>query len=277
MAEGVSFDNGEELCPMKKDYMIIIIILSIFSIFVLCNIVCAEFDIKTVVGAWLFEEGFGKVAKDYSGKGNEGKIFGNPKWVNGKFGKALEFNGETDYIVVKDSDSLDLNLITVSAWINLSKYADDQRIVAKEEGVNDPYSVYCFLISGTNDKKIEFRPTLDGRRQRIESKIDIPLGQWTHVSATYDGKEVVLYVNGEIDTKTPLTGKMMTNDKDLWIGASEFWTPRFFNGVMDEVLLFNVPLSENDIKSLMTKGLGIMLSISTVNKLISTWSAIKSF
>ncbi|MGB9596635.1 MAG: LamG domain-containing protein [Candidatus Poribacteria bacterium] len=262
---------------MSKDYIIIIIVLFLFGIFVLCSASYAEIDIKTIVGAWLFEEGSGKTVKDYSGKGNEGKIFGNPKWVNGKFGKAMEFNGETDYIVIKDSDSLDLDLMTVSAWINLSKYADDQRIVAKEEGVNDPYSVYCFLISGTNDKKIEFRPTLDGKRQRIESKIDIPLGQWINVSATYDGKEVALYVNGEVDTKTSLTGKMMVNDKDLWIGASEFWTPRFFNGIMDEVVLFSVPLSESDIKSLMTKGLGIKLSVSNVNKLISTWSTIKSF
>jgi len=235
----------------------------------------AKINPENVVGAWLFEEGSGNIAKDSSGKGNNGEIKGSPKWVNGKFGRAMEFNGKTDYIVIKDSNSLDLNFMTVAAWINLTNYSDDQRVITKEEGVNDPYSVYSLQISGTDDKKLEFRPTLNKTRQRVESVVDVPLGQWTHVAATYDGKEVVLYINGEIDKKASLTGDMMVNDKDLWIGASEFWTPRFFNGIMDEASLFNVPLALNDVKSLMMNGLGSLLAVQPAGKLTNTWAEIK--
>jgi hypothetical protein len=236
----------------------------------------AEIDPETIVGAWLFEEGSGKTAKDSSGKGNNGSIEGGPKWVNGKFGKAMQFNGQTDYVVIKDSDSLDLNHMTVAAWVNLASYLDDQRVITKEEGVNDPYSVYSLQISGAGDTKLEFRPTLNGARQRIESNADVPLNQWTHVAATYDGEKVVLYIDGEVDKETPATGEMMTNDKDLWIGASEFWTPRFFDGVMDEAVLFNVPLSQDDIKDLMEVGLSATLAVSSAGKLAITWAQIKS-
>ena len=46
-----------------------------------------------LVGAWLFDEGKGNVAKDASGNGHDGEIR-KAKWVDGKFGKALEFNGD---------------------------------------------------------------------------------------------------------------------------------------------------------------------------------------
>jgi hypothetical protein len=53
----------------------------------------ARIDPKTCLGMWLFDEGKGDIAKDKSGMGNDGTITGNPKWVDGKFGKALSFNG----------------------------------------------------------------------------------------------------------------------------------------------------------------------------------------
>ena len=61
-----------------------------------------------VVGVWLFDEGSGNKAKDSSDTGNGGDFQGNPKWVKGKFGKCLEFNGSGDFMQVPDAKSLDL-------------------------------------------------------------------------------------------------------------------------------------------------------------------------
>ncbi len=251
-------------------------IFTLFTIVALTGSTYAEIDPETIAGAWLFEEGSGGTAVDSSGNGNDGTIEGSPKWVNGKFGKAMEFNGQTDYIVIKDADSLDLNQMTVAAWVNLANYADDQRVITKEEGVNDPYSVYSLQISGAGDTKLEFRPTLNGSRQRIESNADVPLGKWTHVAATYDGQEVVLHIDGEVDKEQPATGDMMVNDKDVWIGGSEFWTPRFFDGIMDDGVLFNVALSRDDVITLMDKGLGDILAVSPAGKLTATWAGVKA-
>lgn len=251
-------------------------IFTLFTVIALTGSTYAEIDPETIAGAWLFEEGSGGTAKDSSGKGNDGSIEGGPKWVNGKFGRAMEFNGQTDYIVIKDADSLDLNLMTVAAWVNLVSYAEDQRIITKEEGTGDPYSVYSLQGSGAGFTKLEFRPTLNGTRQRVASDADLPLGQWTHVAATYDGEAVVLYIDGDVDKEQAATGDMMVNDKDVWIGASEFWTPRFFDGIMDEAVLFNVALSQDDIRTLMDKGLGNILAVSPAGKLTTTWAGVKT-
>ena len=57
-----------------------------------------EVDLSTAVGIWLFDEGSGDSTKDMSSKGNHAKLTEGPKWVSGKFGKALEFNGEDNCV-----------------------------------------------------------------------------------------------------------------------------------------------------------------------------------
>lgn len=236
----------------------------------------AEIDLETCVAAWLFEEGAGKKIKDSSEYGNDGDIQGSPGWVAGKFGKALDFDGAADHVIVPDSDSLDLNHITMAAWINLRSYPDDQRIITKEFGAVDPYSIYTLLMSDPGETKLEFRPVLNNTRYRINSNADIPLNQWAHVAATFDGSNCVLYINGEIDKEEPHTGTMLTNDEPVYLGASQFWDPRFFDGLMDEAVLFNVALTQDDIKTLMEKGLSTILAVSSAGKLIATWAQIKN-
>jgi len=66
-------------------------------------------DKSSIVAVWLFDEGSGQVAHDSSENGNDAEFQGQPKWVDGKFSKALWFNGSTDYIAAPDSESLDIN------------------------------------------------------------------------------------------------------------------------------------------------------------------------
>ena len=61
----------------------------------------AEVDLDSLVGFWAFNEGTGDTVKDLSGKDNHGKAVGGPKWVKGKIGSALEFDGKDDYLEIK--------------------------------------------------------------------------------------------------------------------------------------------------------------------------------
>ena len=65
----------------------------------------AEFDLETVVGMWLFDDGKGNTAVDSSENGNDGELVNGPKWIkNGKFESALEFDGNESkgHVVVGD-------------------------------------------------------------------------------------------------------------------------------------------------------------------------------
>ena len=89
---------------------------SLFSFGILfISTTSAEIDPDTVVGVWLFDEGKGDVATDASGNGLDGEFNGKPKWVEGKFGEALEFDGKSAYVQIPAHENPN-DAITVSAW-----------------------------------------------------------------------------------------------------------------------------------------------------------------
>jgi len=61
-----------------------------------------------LVGWWWLDEGAGTMAFDSCGNGNDASFKGAPAWVeDGKFGKAVKFDGSSDYLTAHDSESLD--------------------------------------------------------------------------------------------------------------------------------------------------------------------------
>ena len=75
----------------------------------------AEIDSATITGMWLFDDGKGKVAKDSSGNGLDAKLIDGPEWVDGVFGKALEFDGASAYVEIPAHENPS-EAITVSIW-----------------------------------------------------------------------------------------------------------------------------------------------------------------
>ena len=106
----------------------------------------AAIDLKTCVGLWFLDEGQGDVAKDSSGNGNDGTLEGNPKWVNGKFGKALSFDGGAACVEVKNPSNMDLT-DAISAAILLNSPADATRAFALSK--NDNLSGFRFEVKPT--------------------------------------------------------------------------------------------------------------------------------
>ena len=98
----------------------VVVISFIVIILMFYGLSYAKIDLATCVGMWLFDEGKGDVAKDSSGNQNDGTLKNGPKWVTGKSGTALEFDGIDDYVEIPDSASLRVQSFTLSAWINLN-------------------------------------------------------------------------------------------------------------------------------------------------------------
>ena len=66
----------------------------------------AEVSVDDAIGVWLFDEGRGNVAKDSSPNDNDGELIAGPKWVEGKFGGALEFDGSGTSVETESADKL---------------------------------------------------------------------------------------------------------------------------------------------------------------------------
>ncbi|MBD3184436.1 hypothetical protein GF312_19290, partial [Candidatus Poribacteria bacterium] len=95
---------------------------SVFALFVAVILVSASYgdiDPDTCVGVWLFDAGEGDTAIDSSGNDLDGTIFNGPEWVDGKFSKALKFDGADDYINLPTTVSDGWEGLTVLAWITI--------------------------------------------------------------------------------------------------------------------------------------------------------------
>jgi hypothetical protein len=145
----------------------------------------------------------------------------SPAVVAGYRDSAYEYDGDNDCVIIPDSNSLDVEKVTLAAWLYIHSYKDDQRIISKEFGTAEPYSIYSLLLDGIGEKRLELRLGINGLRYRIAGNSDIPLNQWVHVAATYDGNMATLYINGQPDsTYTEISGPIQQNDKPIYIGGT---------------------------------------------------------
>jgi hypothetical protein len=71
---------------------------------------------------------------------------------------------------------------------------------------------------------------------------------WTHLVVTYDGAQLKLYVDGALVGTTAQTGAIVASDGKLTIGGNTFWG-EYFTGLIDDVRIYNRPLSITEIQT----------------------------
>ena len=230
-------------------------------------------DIENIVGVWLFDEGAGNVVKDSSGNNHDGEAF-NTNWVEGIFGKALEFEGNSDSMVkIPHFDGLNLEVFTVAAWIKVSELGGYQCIVAKDG--NDPGGTLrtygMFVIQDQAAIHYSFRDAA-GTHQTTNGTAAAADGEWRHVAMAYDGAMIRGYVDAVLDIERPFSGPPITNDGPLTVGSDEVGN-YFLKGIIDEVYVINSVLDEKDIAQLMSEQ--IQSAVEPMSKLTATWGQIK--
>ena len=166
-----------------------------------------------------------------------------PDWVDGKFGKALIFDGN-DYILVASSTSLNVNKITLAVWVKLSIAADTHAVIAKRDNSGNQYELRI-----NNDGTIWFyweNPLGGTTRGYIGSNAVITLGVWAHVVATYDGAVYKIYVNGVQKVSGNEANPFVDSNIPSYIGC---WggSEQFVNGIIDEVRIYNRALTSDEI------------------------------
>ena len=252
------------------------LVLLVIGLFLCLNtIVVADTD-PSIVLYFSFDEDNGATVIDLSGSGNDGVAAGT-QWVEGQYGHALKFDGETSQIEVRAAPALDLtDGMTIMAWIHKTRFLpanNGETIVSKKQGGG--YSLEASGWENRFPEKLSAEPRISGTYHPVESPDALPLNRWVHTAVTYDGDLVRLYVDGEIVTEEAWPGTLDVNTANLYVGAESDGvnpdaTHGRFEGMIDDVIVANRGFSKEEVQVHMEG-----LSVSPLGNLSVVWANVK--
>ncbi|MDT8300625.1 MAG: LamG domain-containing protein [Sedimentisphaerales bacterium] len=194
-----------------------------------------------LVAHWQFDETSGSVAQDASGSGNNGTLKGNPQWVAGRIGGAIQLDGIDDYVDIGSVGISGIDNRTIAGW-------------AKASTTDIPAwtSVFGFVPDGDTDGTYYDIEVDDAGNYVVFvggwESIFIPVDtQWHHFAVTYNGQGGNWYLDGQFVDN--LDGEIGTIDQ-VRIGA-RLSNSNYFPGLIDDVRIYNTVLTLTEIKKLM--------------------------
>jgi hypothetical protein len=228
--------------------------------------------------AWYtFDEVDGAVVRDSAG-GHNGEVHGAAR-TEGKIGGALKFDGFNDYVVVPDEDGK-LNItgdITIAAWVNFRKgglnYDGSEKAIVTKCANNGAFAnPYDFRGDISIEPLLTMVRANNHTHECAYSKTHITLGRWHHVAVVVKNTVTDFYVDGVLTDKwwgvPPLKGPATGNGQPLLIGARD--DGLFFDGMIDDVRIYNRALTVKEIEALQTYIGGVLVMEGTLRgKLIS--------
>ncbi len=214
----------------------------------------------TCVGGWKLEETTGQYVDVCHV--NPGTVIGTlTRGVSGQFGKAVEFlgypSGNNAYVDFGSDSSLDnLGPRTIVAWIKPHNLGEASQGVILNKNYQDGW---VFRLVGSN--KLAFSQAFSGGVATwVTTASVLTMNSFQHVAVTYNGANnsvPTIYVNGvakAVSGNTPFGTK--DNDSAYTMKLGILDTTQEFDGVIDEVAVFNRVLSQQEINEIKTFGLG---------------------
>jgi hypothetical protein len=198
-----------------------------------------------LVGWWKFDETSGTVASDSSGNGNNGTLNGGITRVAGRLGGALDLDGVNGYVDCGNAAIFDLtDQVTLAVWVNTRDMGNGQ---------HNPYITkgdHSYAIKGHQWGSIEFYIYSGGWRTCTMPAGASFNGEWHHLAGTFDGTQLLLYLDGEQQSRTPFTGAIDTRTFNVNIGRNDENQDRLYEGLIDDARIYNRALSAAEIKKL---------------------------
>jgi len=199
-----------------------------------------------LVGNWDMDEGGGSVLNDNSGNNNHGTLANGPKWTQGKNGGALQFDGKDDYVNCGNGATLQpTSMATLEYWMYPKQFSD---------GMYERSVVGWYAMTGKGIYTNFWNSRLyaqfwDGSVWQTVSFTVPLLNHWYHIVVTYDANgganNYRIYSNGVLKNQLTVTGNIVYTGGYFNIGRDTLMP---FNGLLDEIKLYNRALSEEEVR-----------------------------
>lgn len=243
-----------------------------------------------LVGHWSFDEGTGTTANDESANGFDGTFKAGPQWNDneakdngggmpewvadrtGAAGKAVHFTEDGGSVEIPYNTKLNPASMTISLWLKADEIFSGNRFIGLQSWIG-----YKFQLQEAN------RPFMtvgyNGGAYDRDSEQNLPINEWHHVVATYGDGHMIFYVDGVLIKdwdNTPEAAKSISGKPYNLVFGQDFPTDKYslgdgsnfdnpdspdyqviplawgghFKGSIDEVRIYNTPLTESQVASL---------------------------
>ncbi|UCF17387.1 MAG: LamG domain-containing protein, partial [Phycisphaerales bacterium] len=189
---------------------------------------------------------------------NHGTAFGNPTYVPGKTGQAINLDGLDDYVAIDNLSYASTGLVQVSvcAWIRTS--LEDNQIIASFD--RSEYWRLQINGEGGGPGQVGWELATDTGIVDYGSRARVDDGQWHHVAGVFDNGTLTVYLDGNPQTPTsggstfgtgiPRFGYIGLGSESETFNAEPRTPADFFNGSIDDVRIYDRSLTQEEIAGL---------------------------
>jgi len=213
------------------------------------SLMFGQIPTEGLVAYYSFDSDADSTVFDASGNEAHGVFVGFPMWDAGVVGKAIDLDGIESYVDIGTQGGLFdfTDQITLMAWVNQRDAGNGEHNEWISKGDHawalkhrlDPF--YEFFI---------YNGTWVVCRTEDADEIISHNNEWHHFAGTYDGFLLNLYIDGEWRAETEHEGTIDYTDYGVNLGRNTEYTDRLFNGLLDEVRIYDIALDETQVKAI---------------------------
>ena len=167
--------------------------------------------------------------------------------VNFAANYALSLDGDGDHLLIGNHPSLAPQNFTLEAWFNPKNIMGESHLISRYE--DDVGTERSFEILILEDGKIRYQAVNDSGVGIEFDQGLVVVNEWQHVAMTLDGEKLKGYLNGEFVGEIDFTGTLNQPDIPFIIGASRSGTGYFFDGLIDEVRVWDFARTDTEIQT----------------------------
>jgi WD40 repeat protein len=201
-----------------------------------------SFSTGRMIGWWKFDEDSGSIVVDWSGHGNHGTLEGDPQWVDGIIGGALDLD-ETDFVTIDSIvDDITSSNITVSAWVKTTSAIEEELFASNTTGSSHPF------MFGITDGSVFI---YDDSNEEGHTPITVNDDRWHMWTYVRRGTTGYIYVDAV---------QQSSHSADFVLASLPRWSigqewdgsepSNFLTGTVDDARFYTYSLSEAEIKAI---------------------------